>query len=276
MSLVAKPKLEGQSKGGPGPKKEALSRVVGNRWLRPIWVVGGVVLLIEIGHASLPDFIFPSSAEILSGLWSVLTEFNEHLLWTGVRVAYTLTSALLFGWVLGVLMVAWKPLGQVLQPYVKILLSTPALFWILVAVIWFYTIEIRVWFIAFILCMPFFAAAVFEALKNIDDEVAGGINQFGPSRLQNLKYMLVPYSTVTIFATTQSVSGYAFRIIVFAELVGAHTGVGVMMGRAQAQFRVEMLFAWAISLILLNFAFTFLMRLIEARVLRWRPPSVAT
>ena len=62
---------------------------------------------------------------------------------------------------------------------------------------------------------------------------------FRPSRLQMLRYLIVPQVIPYVFMTTKSTVGYAFRMLIFAELIGSSVGIGALMGLAQASFRMD-------------------------------------
>jgi ABC-type nitrate/sulfonate/bicarbonate transport system permease component len=65
--------------------------------------------------------------------------------------------------------------------------------------------------------------------------------------------------------------GFAVRVVIVAELVGASTGVGFRMLQQQSLLNMSGVLAWTIVLVVTGLAMQFLISAMEARLLRWRP-----
>lgn len=254
-------------------------------WLRrlparrsQLWTV--LVLLvalagIQIASLFMPAYIFPDLKAIWGGLVEILRDDRGDILATIARFTGALLGAMVAGWAIGLLMGAFRnTVGELLRPVFGIMQAVPALSWILVSVIWLHSVEARIFFIVFVIGVPFFVVAVFEGIRNIDHELMEGIGQFRPSRLQILRVLFVPQSLTYMLMTLRSAGAFCLRILVFAELIGATAGVGYSMGLAQSNFRIDLIFAWTVVLIAFNFLLTAVVDLVERYLLRWRREAV--
>ncbi|WP_446213449.1 ABC transporter permease [Micromonospora sp. IBSANI012] len=230
---------------------------------------------IQIASLFMPEYVFPDLAAMGQALMEILRDERGDIIATVVRFTGALLGAMVAGWAIGLLMGAFRnTVGELLRPVFGIMQAVPALSWILVSVIWLHSVEARIFFIVFVIGVPFFVVAVFEGIRNIDHELMEGIGQFRPSRLQILRVLFVPQSLTYMLMTLRSAGAFCLRILVFAELIGATAGVGYSMGLAQANFRIDLIFAWTVVLIVFNFLLTAVVDLAERYLLRWRREAV--
>lgn len=229
------------------------------------------VVLIEAGHSSLPPYLFPSTLQILSNTVEALRSDWLDLLLTVIRLIVALLTATVLGWLLGLLMGAFRSsVGLVVMPILSILQAIPAASWILVASLWIAEPEIRVWLICFSLGLPLYAISVYEGVRDLDGELLEAVEQFRPTKWQVMYILLIPQSFVYLLISMRTVSSLVLRVLVFAELIGASTGVGARMSDAQTNFNMAMIFAWTVIMVVLNFAMLWLIDIAERYLLSWR------
>src|SRR5699024_4598767 len=110
----------------------------------------------------------------------------------------------------------------------------------------------------------------YEGLRALDTDLAKAVDQFRPTKVQRTFYLLIPHSISYVIMTTRTVSGFTLRMLVFAELIGAGSGIGTEMSFAQSNFRVDLVLAWTIILIAISFTILGLVTIWERLALRWR------
>lgn len=264
-------------KAAPPPAsagRRDLLRTVRNKWALALVVVlllGGV----QISSMVLPPFIFPGLEQIWAGFVEILTHQMSDIGVTLARFTVALGLSLIAGWAIGLAMGAFrKTIGEFFTPVFSIMQAVPALSWVLLAVLWISDVNLRIGFICFFISMPLIAIAVYEGIRNIDPEIVEAVDQFRPTKLQVLRMLLIPQSLVYLMMSVRSVSAFALRILVFAELIAASTGIGQQMQVAQTNFQLDMIFAWTLVLIIVNFGLVFLIDKTERRLLRWRGEAV--
>lgn len=248
----------------------SIAAIVSQVW--PTVVVAALLVgLIQLGHLSLPPYLFPSALAVGQAVVEAFTVDASDIFISLFRFIVALSTATLCGWLLGLLMGAFrKSVSRILKPIFSILQAVPALSWVLLSVLWISEVEIRIWFICFMIGLPFYAIAVYEGIRDIDSELVEAIDQFRPNRWQVLVMLLIPQSLVYLLISMRSVSSLILRILVFAELIGASSGIGEAMGAAQTNFRMDMIFAWTIVMVLFNFLLMGGIDLLERHLLSWR------
>lgn len=243
-----------------------------------LWTTAVVCLLIaaiQVTSMFTEPYIFPDVPTIVAAIREILAEDVSGLLATIGRFFLALFAAMIVGWALGLLMGTFRnSVGELLRPVFSIMQAVPALSWVLISVIWVYSIEMRILLIVFVIGVPFFVIAVYEGIRSTDHDMVEAVNQFRPSRWQVLVYLFLPQSLSYVLLTLKSASSFCLRILVFAELIGATTGIGYEMGQAQANFRVDLIFGWTVLLIVFNFALAGAVNLAERYLLRWRREAV--
>lgn len=257
------------SAGNQGRTRAALTWVPRISW--PTIAVAVVALIIvQIASLFFPPFVLPNVPAITAGLWEVLSDNSMHIWITLGRFLAALGLAIVSGWLLGLIMGAFRSVGKFVSPALNILMAVPALSWILVSVLWISSVEVRVIFICFIIAMPFFAVAVYEGIRDIDSDIVKAVEQFRPTKFQVVRTLFIPQSLVFLLVSVRSTSSLALRILVFAEMIGATSGVGKEMSTSLANFRMDLILAWTIVMIIGNFLIVWAIDKAEKKLLNWR------
>ena len=236
-------------------------------------VIGLILIAMQVASLVAPDYIAPPPLEIVISVWQSLTVYSVDIAVTLLRLFAALVFALLVGTTLGIVMGTFPRARPYLRALVLIDTGIPALSWMLVSVFWFRRPEVRIFFIMAVILIPFYALNVYDGVRALPKELAEMSESFRPSRLQIMRHILLPHISAYVLLTTKSVIGYASRMVIFAELIGAAVGVGARMGLAQANFDMKVVLAWTVILVAFNLAAQQIVMAIEARLLRWRPDA---
>lgn len=248
-----------------------LGQLITQDRLAGLVVIGAIAAALQIASFFAPDYIAPPPLLIVEKLWTQLLPVWDEILVTLGRLLVALAFALVAGTALGIVMGMMPRLRPYIRSLVVIDTGIPALSWMLIAVFWFKEPEIRIFFILSVILVPFYALSVFDGIRALPREWLEMCESFRPSRLQVLRYLILPHIVAYLFTTTRSVIGYATRMVIFAELIASAVGIGAQMGLAQASFDIASVFAWTLLLVVLNILSQSLVALVEARLLRYRP-----
>lgn len=255
---------------------------VGSRhvWPRLRWLVDrgatfitvlGIVIIIQIASMFAPPYIMPSPLTILRTLNDILLHESFDVIATFARLIVALVCSLVIGTLLGVIMAMVAPVRPFLRSLIVIDTGIPAVSWILVAVFWFKNPEHRIFLILLVILVPFYALNILDGIRAMPKDWIEMCQCFRPSRWQVFRYLIYPHIVPYILMTTKSVFGYATRMIIFAELIGASVGAGARMGMAQATFRMDAVLAWTVLLVAFTLIAQYGVELLEKRMLAWRP-----
>lgn len=262
----------------PMPPRGGSHRAAGGRrgssraWLL-LAASAAVLLLIQLVSLWFPNYIMPDLPTIAKATWKLLTEQGSAMITTLLRFVVAMATAIIAGWIVGLVMGSQRQIGQFGEALTRILLATPALSIILFVVLWFRNVELRVFAVALLIAMPFYIIAVYESVKSIDAEMVQAVRQFRPSRLQVFRMVLFPHSVATVIMATKSVAGFTLRIVVFAEVLAATSGAGSSMATAQTNFRIDLIFGWTVILVVFNFVLMALIDRVERVLLKWHPEN---
>lgn len=252
-------------------------RIAGGTGSTKTWLLlaasATVLLVIQLASTQFPHYIVPDVPTIASATWELLTEHGSDMVTTLLRFVLAMATAMVGGWIVGLVMGSQRQVGQFGEALTRIFLAAPALSVILFVVLWFRSVELRVFAVALVIAMPFYVIAVYEGVKSIDAEMVQAVRQFRPSRLQIFRLVLLPHSIATVIMATKSVAGFTLRIVVFAEVLAATSGVGSSMVTAQTNFRIDLIFGWTVLLVVFNFLLMALLDRVERALLRWRPEN---
>ena len=248
----------------------AAKRPVRRDGIALIAVIVAVLAAMQIGSMFAPAYVMPPLLVTLGAVWRVLTVEWPSILVTIGRVLVSLVLAAVTGTALGCLMGMNARLRPYLNSSLVVDTGVPALSWMLIAVFWFKNPEIRIFFVMFVILLPFYALNVYDGIKALPKDWFEAINVFRPSRWQVLQLLIVPHIVPYVLMTTKSVIGYATRMVVFAELIGAAIGIGAKMGLAEATFHMPDVLAWTLVLVAINIGSQAGVGAIEKKLLHWR------
>ncbi|MEJ5222802.1 MAG: ABC transporter permease subunit, partial [Tepidiforma sp.] len=95
------------------------------------------------------------------------------------------------------------------------------------------------------------AVATADGLMHADREMVGLVRSMGANRLQVLRYIAVPAALPAFFSGLKIAAAYAVGGAVVGEWIGASSGLGLYITRAQTSFRVDRVFVAVVLIALL-------------------------
>ena len=198
-----------------------------------------VVLALLAWWASarhLPEFILPGPIAVARRLAElfVTPEFLWHASASTWRVLVSIAAALLIGGGLAFLAYGVPWLRVVVDERIKpVLNSFPSIGWAILAAIWFNPGDFGVIFVEVAILIPFCLINVAEGLRNIDGEIMEMGRSFTRHRARILWRLTLPLLVPYGLSATRIAYGIAWKIALVAELLGAPSGLGYLMLRAQ-------------------------------------------
>ena len=184
----------------------------------------------------LSEFILPGPVAVARRLVElfVTPEFVWHLFTSAWRVVISIASALLIGGGLAFLAYGMPWLATVVDERIKpVLNSFPSIGWAILAAIWFNPGDFGVIFVEVAILIPFCLINITEGLRNIDRELMEMGRSFTRHRARILWRLTLPLLVPYGLSATRIAYGIAWKIALVAELLGAPSGLGYLMLRAQ-------------------------------------------
>jgi NitT/TauT family transport system permease protein len=241
----------------------------------PLVTLVAVVVVWQIASLFASSQVVPSVGSVISRLGDIVTSASslKDYAITLARIMAGLVTAFAIGSVIGLATGAKPGLGRYLLPAVRFFQGIPSLSWVVLAVIWFKSVELRIWFIMMMVTLPGFTLQLHDSYRAIARELRDMARSFRPTRLLLFREVTLPAVAPGMFTAWKVNLGLGIRVVLIAELVGATTGIGVRLLDSQQLFDMTGVVAWTLLLALSALAIQAVIEVIEDRALAYRPKA---
>lgn len=218
-----------------------------------------------------------------SGIWQRLTDLFQHgtqfgsfyaNIWTTIQEALVgFVVGSLTGVVFGVALGQSRYLSDVLGPYIKMVNAIPR---IVLGSIFIVAFGIGVTpkiLLAAVLVFFIVFFNAFQGVREVDRNVLANVRVLGASRMQITRHVIVPSALTWIIASLHSAFGFAIVGALVGEVLGAQSGLGLVIKTAQNNFDPNGVFATMLVIAVIVLGAEWLIGKLEHRLLAWRPPS---
>lgn len=232
-----------------------------------------LLLLWRALASQLSPMILTSPMQTLVQLLTLITtaSFWQQLFITLSRLFYALSITCFVGFILGLIAGRHQWLKFYLAPFRWVLMSIPPVIVVLLAMLWFGMGSTMVIFITVLLLAPTIYINTQKAVEQIDNHWFELAQVYQFSMYQRLSKIYIPAISAPLCATLIIVCCNGVRIVVLAEVLGAHQGVGFALANASSNFETAELYAWVtVSLLIVSLMELVLLRPVQNYLLRWR------
>lgn len=241
------------------------------RKVRPKWfsigAIVGFAILWQIASCFVPPFVIPGWQLILKSFFELKFEY----VWVTLgRLMVSLAASFVLGFVVAAAMNRHKFVEYIVTPYVRMLMSVPAICWVVFAILWFKGVELRIFFVMVVVAMPVFIVDTLDAMKNVSRDHEQMVESFQPTWVEKFTKLTLPSILPNILTSWKINLSQCIRVILTAELVGATSGIGYGLVLAQETFSVAIMFAWTLTLIIALYALQGVIDYLETKYLAYR------
>lgn len=214
-------------------------------------------------------------------IWEALKGFQERgELWNNILLTYRVTLigfsiGAAAGFLTGLILGSSRYLADVLSPIINALNSTPRLALMPLFLLWFGIGDGAK--TALVVCIVFFLVfyATFAGVKEVDPQVIDRMKLMRAGRISIYRKAILP-SAASFIVEGLRVSGpFALVSAVTAEMFSSNHGMGYLVQRSATQFDTAGVFACIIVMSIMGILLMAAIRLLEARLLRWKPARIA-
>lgn len=233
--------------------------------------------LWQVSSLFLPEYLMPGIQALWPELVKTLSEPSTygHIVASMLRIVAAFAFSVVVGVALGIWMGVSMRIERYVMPALQVLMGIPALSLILVAVIWFRGAELRVFFVIVAIALPIMVLNTLDGIKGIPRELTEMLVSFRPTLWQRVHMITLPGAMPSILVGMKVALSFATRLAVFAELIGTTQGFGSALYSAFQTFNLTAVFVWTILLVVLLYALSGLLVLLERWLLRYRVPTAA-
>ncbi|TNC25728.1 ABC transporter permease [Amycolatopsis alkalitolerans] len=256
-------------------RQAARRRFTRGLWRRAVSVV--LLLLIwQIVSLFMDESVVPQPWAVFGQMGHNLGEGDTYhqLGVTMIRVVGGMAIAVFAGISIGLMMGLSKLGEDLLDTWVLIAFTIPAIVYGILCILWFGLNDLAAVLAVGIGATPAIAINIWQGTKAIDRDLIHMGKAFRFSRRSVLLRVVVPQLIPYILAALRYALGLSWKIVTIVELLGLSSGVGYTLNYWFGNFNMVQVLAWTllftVALLIAEFA---ILKPIEARLTRWRPAA---
>ena len=185
----------------------------------------------------LPEFVLPAPGTVAGRLQDLFmdTGFLGHTFASVWRVVVSVILAVLLGAALAAIAWRWRALHGIVHDRIKPFLNSfPSIGWAILAAIWFPPENFAVLFVQVLILTPFCLINVAEGLRAIDTEMLEMARSFTRNAWRRTWRIGLPLLAPYLLSAVRISYGIGWKIALVSEVLGAPSGLGFVMVRAQS------------------------------------------
>ncbi|MFB7712854.1 ABC transporter permease [Streptomyces sp. NPDC056105] len=274
------------AKDGAELSPAATARRAGRRRVALVWagriglavfVVGGWQAFTTWGIVD--PFFFGQPSGIAKRLVDLVqngTEFGSFYsnIWTTIQEALAgFAIGAVTGIVFGVALGSSRFLADVLGPYIKMVNAIPRIVLGSIFIVAFGIGVLPKILLAAVLVFFIVFFNAFQGVREVDRNILANAKVLGASQAQIIRHVVVPSALTWIIASLHSAFGFAIVGALVGEVLGAQSGLGLVIKTAQNNFDPNGVFATMLVISVIVLGAEWLIGKLERRLLSWRPPA---
>ena len=218
-------------------------------------------------------YVLPSPASVARGFADILAsgEIWRHTAASLYRIAIGFGGAVIAAVLLGLAAFLSRTARDVVHDTLSVLNSTSVFVWIVISIIWFGLSNWAPIFTTFMITLPVVGSNIVEGVENVDRRLLEMGDVYRLSGREKFRSIVVPSTLPYLIAGMKVGFGLALKVSVVAEIFGVTSGIGYVMNYSREILATQMVFVWALVMILVMIATDrVVFDALSRRVARWR------
>lgn len=242
-----------------------------SRLYAPLFFIVVLCLWQAVGMSSLvPKFMLPTPVKVIEALIGDIKLIWESLLITLGEAFMGMGAAILFAFVLAVVMDRFKPVHDMLFPICVVSQTVPTIAIAPLLVLWFGFGMLPKVLLVFITCFFPMLVALMQGFEASDKNVLRLYRSMNASYFKVLFDVKIPYALESFFAGLKISASYSIVGAVISEWLGGEGGLGVYMTRVRKSFRFDKMFAVIIVISLLSLVLMKMVKMLQEKSMPWK------
>ena len=214
----------------------APARLGSRRVMRVLKGAAGVLLLLAAWQVSVPlvglgSYFYPSPSDVAVAFADLMRKGILPVYFADSMARYIvgLSAGAVLGVAFGVMIGLHRGIAVTLSPLLKFLFAIVEVAWIPIFVVWFgYGIKTIILALVYVVFFPVLYNTL-VGVRTAPQILVNALRSLGANRWQVLRYAIVPSALPGIITGLRVGAGFAFRGLVFAEIIAAKTGIGYLI-----------------------------------------------
>lgn len=195
---------------------------------------------------------------------------------TARRAFLGLALAVAVGSLSGVIAGISMTASMMARPWVTVLLGTPPIAWLVLAMLWFGTGDGTPVFTVFIACFPVVFVGGMQGARTLERHWRDLARVFELPWHMRVLDVYLPHVISYLFPAWIVALGSSWKVVVMAELLASDSGVGAELATTRAQLDMAGTLAWIGAIVLVLLALEYLLlEPIKREIERWREGGAA-
>jgi NitT/TauT family transport system permease protein len=219
------------------------------------------------------ELILPDPRTAFATLARLLADGSAwpELLTTARRALIGFALALTAGSVLGLLAGLSMTAAMMSRPVVTVLIGTPPIAWLVLALLWFGSGDGTPVFTVFVAAFPVIFVGALQGARTVDGQLAELATAYRLPLLMRLADVYLPHVLSYLFPAWITALGVSWKVVVMAELLATSNGVGAALAVTRSHLDTAATLAWILAVVGLLLAVEYLLlEPIKREIERWR------
>jgi NitT/TauT family transport system permease protein/taurine transport system permease protein len=186
---------------------------------------------LSVRLVGMSSYFYPAPTDVVAAFADLVRKgiLPVYFVDSMLRYSSGLAAGALLGVAVGVLVGLNRTTSLALSPLFKFLFAIVEVAWIPIFVIWFgYGVKTIVLALVYVVFFPVLYNTLL-GVRTAPQILVNALRSLGANRLQVLRYAILPAALPGIITGLRVGAGFAFRGLVFAEMVAAKSGIGYLI-----------------------------------------------
>lgn len=230
------------------------------------------VALWQWGSHALGEFLLPSPLVVFRQALALLQNFKQNQLDISLwRAIIGVGGALILGLSIGFIAGTSRMIMTMLKPLITVLLATPPIIWVVMALFWFGFGNASVLFTIMIIVTPLTFASAAVGISSLNKQTAEVFTAYKLGFAKKMRYFYLPHLTAYVISGVSVALATGVRVVVMAELLGATDGIGAKIADARTMLETPTVIAYVVLIIGLVSLFEYLIiKPLEILFMPWK------
>lgn len=220
--------------------------------------------------------LFPYPHDVILSLFGLLTKGSYYLatITTLLRILFSIIFAVALGTIIAIVCAKFSIIHSFIKPLLSTIRSVPVT--VFVFILYLILFDFTSMFITILMVFPIVFANVYEGISNTNKDLLEVCQVYKIPLKKRIKSLYLPTVMPHFVSALTSSIGLAWKAGVAAEaLCPPDYSMGLSISNAKQDFNNEELFAWALTLVIINMVFELLFsKLIKFSFKKWLPNEV--
>ena len=235
--------------------------------------LGVIVVVWSLLSRRYGAYVLPSPRAVMIGSVEIVRsgEIWTHTAASLARIVVGFGAAVVVSVLMGLGAFLSRPLRTVVHDALAVLNSTSVFVWIVISLIWFGLSNWAPIFTTFMITLPVVASNIVEGVAGVDRRFLEMGDVYRLRGSEKFTAIVIPSTVPYLIAGMKVGFGLALKVSVVAEIFGVTTGIGYIMNYSREILATQMVFVWALVMIVVMMVTdTLLFDALSRRFTRWR------